>query len=76
MRKAKIFQNGRSQAVRIPKEYQFTGQEVYIKRIGHATLLIPMDSDPWKDWQASFALFSDDFMSDRNQPPMQDREPL
>lgn len=38
---AKIFQNGKSQAIRLPKEYRFQGTKVYIKRVGNAVVLIP-----------------------------------
>ena len=44
--KAKLFLNGRSQAVRLPKEYRFEGKEVGIGRVGSAVILYPLD-DPW-----------------------------
>ena len=44
---AKLFKNGQSQAVRLPKAYRFEGKQVYIKRVGNAVMLIPYD-DPWK----------------------------
>lgn len=73
---AKLFPNGRSQAVRLPKEYAFHGDEVYIKRIGGMVMLIPKD-DPWKPFLDSLGKFSDDFMADgRNQGPLQPREAL
>ena len=43
MQSAKLFQNGRSQAVRLPKEFQFAGDEVYIQRHGNAIMLVPRD---------------------------------
>ncbi len=43
---AKLFQNGRSQAVRLPKEYRFEGAEIGVGRMGNAVLLYPLD-DPW-----------------------------
>ena len=73
MKKAKLFQNGQSQAVRLPKDFRFSGHEVYIKKIGHSTLLIPIE-DPWKDWKESLNMFSSDFMTERKQPPMQERD--
>lgn len=75
MKKAKLFQNGQSQAVRLPREFRFSGQEVYIKKFGNATLLIPTENS-WENWQKSLNMFSDDFMEQRNQPDHQDRESL
>lgn len=72
---AKIFQNGKSQAVRLPKEFRFNGDRVYIKRVGDAVVLIPY-SNPWNTLLDSLSLFSEDFMGERNQPPAQDREDL
>ncbi len=46
MKTAKLFMNGRSQAVRLPKEFRFEGDEVYIKKIGASVVLIPYNA-PW-----------------------------
>ena len=46
MKTAKLFQNGRSQAVRLPKEFRLEGDEVYIKKIGNVVQLIPI-SGSW-----------------------------
>jgi antitoxin VapB len=73
MDSAKLFQNGKSQAVRLPKEYRFRGAKVYIKRMGNAVILIP-EHDSWQTMIDSLALFSDDFMEDRIQPPIDERE--
>ncbi len=43
---AKLFQNGRSQAVRLPKEYRFEGSEIGVGRVGNAVILYPLN-DPW-----------------------------
>lgn len=75
MDKAKIFKNGRSQAVRLPKKYRFEGDEVYIKQSGNTVILIPKDN-PWKDVFESVKMFSDDFMETREQPPLETREPM
>ena len=75
MNTAKLFQNGKSQAVRLPKEYKFTGAEVYIKRIGRNVLLIPKDN-PWASLAGSLDKFSSDFMAERQQPPTQSREEM
>jgi len=73
---AKLFENGRSQAVRLPKEYAFVGDEVYIKRVGGMVVLIPKD-DPWKPFRESLDKFSDDFMQKpRVQGEVQTREPF
>ena len=73
MKKAKLFKNGQSQAVRLPKEFQCPGKEVFIKRVGNTILLIPIEN-LWRQWERSLDLFSDDFMQDRNQPETQERE--
>jgi antitoxin VapB len=64
---AKLFQNGKSQAVRLPKAYRFKGTKVYIKKVGNAVVLIP-EQDSWQSLTDSLALFSDDFMAQREQP--------
>jgi len=58
---AKLFKNGRSQAVRLPKEYAFVGEDVYIKKIDGIVLLIPK-SDPWRPFVDSLSEFSDDYL--------------
>lgn len=73
MKTAKIFKNGRSQAVRLPKEFQMKGDEVYIKRLGTAIMLLPKKS-PWDPFISALGKASDDFMSDREQPAHQTRE--
>ena len=70
---AKLFKNGRSQAVRLPKGYRFSGDKVFIKKIGEIVLLIPEDN-PWQPMLESLDLFTDDFMAERDQPPTQVRE--
>ncbi|MBC8505599.1 MAG: antitoxin [Anaerolineales bacterium] len=73
MTTAKLFMNGRSQAVRLPKAYRFDGKEVYIKKIGNAVILIPLNN-PWQTLSDSLNLFSSDFMESREQPEIQTRE--
>jgi len=75
MNTAKLFKNGKSQAVRLPREFKFQGTEVYIKRIGRNVMLIPKD-DPWESLLSSLDEFSDDFMVDRLQPEVDKREKL
>ena len=59
---AKLFKNGRSQAVRLPKEYVLPGDEVYVKRINGVVVLIPKNGNPWGPLLDSLDRFSDDFM--------------
>jgi antitoxin VapB len=61
METAKLFKNGRSQAVRLPRKYSLPGQEVYIKKLNGVVMLIPKDEDPWKLLVDSLEKFSDDF---------------
>jgi antitoxin VapB len=74
---AKLFKNGRSQAVRLPAEYRFEGAEVFIRR-DEATGDVILSKRP-ASW-ADFFQFLDreaadpDFMKDRDQPPLQDRD--
>ncbi len=66
MQKAKLFTNGRSQAVRLPKEFRLPGTEVYIRREGNKVVLIPID-DPWQPFVASLGAATEDFMPEREQ---------
>lgn len=75
MNKAKLFKNGSSQAVRLPREFKFQGDEVYVKKIGRLVVLIPQD-DPWEALVQSLDAFSDDFLTERRQPELEEREPL
>ena len=71
MEKAKLFVNGRSQAVRLPKAYRFKGNEVYIKKTSEGVLLIPKDKSVWDIWEQNLMKYEDPFMTDRNQPEIQ-----
>ena len=73
MQIAKLFQNGKSQAVRLPMEFRFTGDRVYVKRMGNAVILLPFDT-AWQSLVDSLSLFSSDFMEERTQDPIQERE--
>ena len=76
MQTARLFLNGRSQAVRLPKEYQFSGENVYIKRVGEAVILFPVDKE-WEIFLHGLNSFSDGFMSEgRFQGIDQEREKL
>lgn len=48
-RRAKLFWNGRSQAVRLPKEYRFEGEEVFIRREGEDVILEPIPKKGWPE---------------------------
>jgi antitoxin VapB len=75
MNTAKLFKSGNSQAVRLPKAYNFEGREVYVNRLGRTVILVPKD-DPWDMLVSSLDRFTADFMAEREQPPVQDREGL
>lgn len=67
MKTAKLFKNGDSQAVRLPKEFRFKGKEVFLRRMGNAVVLLPKTKS-WDTLINSLAKFPPDFMSDREQP--------
>ena len=69
---ARLFQSGRSQAVRLPKAYRFAGTEVVIKHFGNGVLLLPID-DPWQTLAAGLAAFEPGFVMTREQPEAQIR---
>ncbi|MDE7433326.1 MAG: antitoxin [Lachnospiraceae bacterium] len=76
MMTAKIFENGRSQAVRLPKEYRFNDEEVAINKIGDIVILMPKENK-WSGFLNSLNLFSEDFMNDgREKSVEQEREAL
>ncbi|WP_251423981.1 type II toxin-antitoxin system antitoxin VapB [Veillonella agrestimuris] len=60
---AKLFENGRSQAVRLPKEFRFDGDEVIINKVGNIVMLVPKN-DEWGGFIAGLSMFTDDFMND------------
>lgn len=73
MKTAKLFQNGQSQAVRLPKEFRFDDSEVFIKKTGNVIHLIPR-RDSWDSLLSSLKKFSPDFMDERIQPELEKRE--
>ena len=72
---AKTFENGRSQAVRLPKKYRIDGDEVYIHKFKDVIMLIPKKTG-WGIIEAATVYFTEDFMEDRNQPKPQNRNEL
>jgi antitoxin VapB len=69
---ARLFQSGRSQAVRLPEELRFAGTEVAVQRFGNGVLLLPVD-DPWQTLAAGLAAFEPGFTLTREQPDDQIR---
>lgn len=76
MMTAKVFENGRSQAVRLPKECRFNTDEVAVNRIGDIVLLMPK-TNKWSSFMQAIDMFSDDFMKDgRDDRLEQERDEL
>ena len=74
MQTAKLFQNGRSQAVRLPKAFRLSGKEVKISKQGNKIILEPIE-DSWEQWFAAINQFSDDYMlNGREQPEIQEHD--
>lgn len=72
MKTAKVFMNGRSQAIRLPKEFRVNSAEVSITRVPQGILI--MERDPWEICQEACQELSDSFMTERTQPPTQERD--
>ena len=76
MEVAKVFPNGGSQAVRLPKDCRFADDEVLVNRIGNIVILMPKD-DPWRGMMEGMRLFTGDFLQDGIEDlPVQEREYL
>lgn len=75
METAKIFENGRSQAVRLPKKFRFTDDEVYIQQMGNAVLLVPKD-EIWQTFLDGLNDFTADFMENGREEFAADRDSL
>ena len=76
MMTAKVFQNGRSQAIRLPKECRFSSDEVMVNKIGEIVILLPKHNK-WDSFMRAIDMFSDDFMADGRATDMvQEREEL
>ncbi|MBR2676425.1 MAG: antitoxin [Solobacterium sp.] len=75
METAKLFTNGGSQAVRLPKNCRFDDDEVLVNRVGNAVILLPKN-DPWSTAMIGLSMFTDDFMEDYEKLPVQERESL
>lgn len=70
---AKVFMNGRSQAVRLPKEFRFDTDEVYITRQGQSVIITAKQLG-WDDFFDTEPAFGDDFLKDREDTKPQERE--
>lgn len=75
MKTAKLFMNGQSQAVRLPKEFRFDSTSVFIQHLGGCVVLVP-HHDPWKSMFEAGRHFSDDFMAERDPGSQPERESL
>lgn len=73
MKEAKLFKNGQSQAVRLPKEYRFAGKSVYVRKLGDVVMLVPKRGS-WASMIDACGKFTDDFMTTREQG-VHEREP-
>ncbi|MBI3512745.1 MAG: AbrB/MazE/SpoVT family DNA-binding domain-containing protein [Proteobacteria bacterium] len=70
---AKIFKNNRSQAVRLPKEFQFDTPEVFIRKQGDEVILSPRPAD-WSDYLIRGPAASAEFMAGVEDLPVQERD--
>jgi len=70
---AKIFMNGRSQAVRLPKECRFDCDEVFVRKQGDELIISPNKST-WDDFFDSPTVFDDSFLADRDDTEAQERD--
>ena len=68
MTTTRVFQNGNSQALRIPQEMRTDKNELFIRKVGEVFVAFPTD-DPWAPTKQVLGSFPSDFMSERNQPP-------
>ena len=73
MKTAKIFQNGRSQAVRLPKDFRFKGKEVFIRREG-SKVILSEKPDSWDEFFLSGNRPTPDFMQEREQLDLEERD--
>jgi antitoxin VapB len=76
---AKLFKNGRSQAVRLPTEYRFEGSEVYVRRdAATGDVILSRRPESWKDFftmlKKSAAEIPEDFLAHRDDAPSQKRD--
>lgn len=75
MRTAKLFRNGRNQAVRLPREYEFDADEVVIRKQGKNLILTPRPRS-WDEYFSTASRLSDDFPDAVEELPLQERDSL
>ena len=72
MTAAKVFMNGRSQAIRLPKQFRVRTREVFLKKTPEGFTVV--ERDPWEIFEEGCKELSDNFMSERVQPPLEKRD--
>jgi len=70
---ARVFRNGQSQAIRLSKAFRFNSKEAFIRREGENVILSPKPNS-WEGFFASDIRPTSDFMEDRDQPGMEERD--
>lgn len=75
METTRLFDSGNSQAIRLPKKYQIKGKEAYITKVGDAIVIIPK-KQKWNLLIGSLDKFSNDFLSKRVQPFLEERDEI
>ena len=71
---AKLFTNGSSQAVRLPKEFRFNGTEVYVQKVGSSVILVPKDK-AWETFMEGINEFTDDYLEKAEERPANMQSP-
>ena len=72
MTRAKVFMNGRSQAIRLPKDFRVSGNEVLLQKTSQGFLVL--ERDPWELFEEACRKLPADFMAERIQPPLEKRD--
>ncbi|MCT7981379.1 antitoxin [Laspinema olomoucense] len=75
METAKLFMSGNTQAVHLPESYHFSGDEVVIKRLGNAVVLLPKEN-PWQVMFDAIEEFPESLQIERDQSRTMEREPM
>lgn len=75
METAKLFENGKSQAVRLPKRCRFEGSEVFVRKVGAAVMLFPKQQS-WKIFLSGLNSFTDDMFSEGREKEIETRREL
>jgi len=71
MTSAKVFMNGRSQAIRLPREFRVASDKVFLKKTSEGFLVV--ERNPWEGFAEGCRELSGDFMSRREQPALEER---